>query len=131
VAAMSDLNPIATKCFHDMEASLAAWSLGRILSLDLPKFAAAALAAGTDSPSLRWLAGWSPTDATSPNELLMRVVDELGLEMPDSKSTARRYAVCVSRLILSAEIRPADRAKEIWRTTRAANEPTLHDLDSF
>jgi hypothetical protein len=97
----------------------------------LPNFAAAALSQGTDCQALRELAGLSSVDVTEAGKLLERAVHELGLTVPDKPTAALRYAICVSRLILSNEVAPYEAAMALWDASLAVGDSSFHELDAF
>ena len=98
-------------------------------SRDLPRFAAEALSHDIDSQALRVLAGLSTADTVVAGELFERAIHELGWAIPDKRSAALRYAVCVSRLILSGEVAPSAGAKALWDASLAVEDSAFHELD--
>lgn len=118
-------------CFRDPQTAVAMWTLGVTVSADLSSIATTFLADGLDSPSLRGLAGMTPSDDGDLEALWTDALRELGLVIPDKPAAAILYAQCVSRLILSGDTKPYEGAKIIWQASLAVSDPSFHELDPF
>jgi hypothetical protein len=123
--------PSATKCLHDLRGAVAAWVLGFLQTDDLPQLAATALGEGLDNAALRQLSGVTSADIDVGNELLRRGLEESGWSVPDERTAAVQYAVCVSRLILSEDLTPYQGARAIWQASLSVGDRSFHDLDPF
>lgn len=125
------LDLVTAKCIDRLETAVAAWTLGRVESLDLPRVATAWLAHGHDSPAVQVLAGYTSEDAFQPEVLWQQVLRELACPVLTKESAAVTYAVCVARLIVSSEVRPYEGAKALSRASLAVRDSAFHDLDPF
>ncbi len=87
------------------------------LSDDLPRIACDALVAGLDTPTLRELAGVTQREAHNSlvdcRALLLRALEELGLDPIPEDEARRQLAQLVSHDILDRRIDPFDGARRI------------------
>lgn len=90
--------------YSDLSLRMARYVLHDALPEDLPRFAAEALVAGIDSPSLRVLAGASHADTPSELHALFRAaVAELGLTFPGRVGAAYSIMRHWARRVCSGE----------------------------
>lgn len=88
--------------------------LGRQPPEELPSIATHALSAGVDSPSLRELAGTSPSDYQDARDLFLRAIEELGIDVP-SVDQARWGCVREWALdMVEGRLSPFVASRRIW-----------------
>ncbi|WP_147431892.1 hypothetical protein [Motilibacter peucedani] len=97
--------------------AIAAWELvtGELRTEELPALAVEALGRGVDSPTLGELAAQSPSDVRASRDLFVRVLDELGIELPDQDRARWNLVRETARAVVEAEIVPEAGARRIWR----------------
>lgn len=106
-------------------------ALGLLYREDLADVAASALADGCDSPSLRMLAGLTPSEADGARPLFERALCELGISVPDKRKAIMRLAREMARDIVSGTTRAYDGAMAIWDLALRAPTENLPELDAF
>lgn len=103
------------------------WAAGDQPHRDLPDAAAEMLANGSDSPSLRELAGAPPDDYWQVKWLFERTLHELGIPVLDEQDALWALARQVAQEIVDGDRSPTDGATWIWRhlSHRLAEEGDL------
>ena len=86
---------------------------------DLPDLAAAALAAGSDTPALRELAGTPRSDVRAARDLFLQAVEELGWRVPTEDEARRQLARHWAGEMLAGRLTPYEASSLIW--WKAAN----------
>jgi hypothetical protein len=97
----------------------------------LPGVAAAELANGRDSPSLRALAALSPGNLDEAKALFERSLIELGMKVPSSHEAVMFLARDIAARILDGTTTPYDGARQISTMSLQANEDSFPELDTF
>ncbi|MGD9729511.1 MAG: hypothetical protein AB7R40_26295 [Nitrospiraceae bacterium] len=105
--------------------------LGLLEPVALVEFAVDALECGSDSPSLRILAGLSCDNTSEIMAYFYRILSELGIALPEKYDAVMTLAQGIAKEILSGAIRPDDGAKRIWVLTLRCNNLQFPALDSF
>jgi len=98
----------------DLPDAAAFWQLELLASEDLPLIAANALERGSDSPSLRILAGEAEKVASTVGPLFLRALHELGIPLPAPASAQMTVARFYARKILDGSLSPYEGAYRIW-----------------
>jgi hypothetical protein len=114
-----------------LERARALSVLGMIGAEEIIAVATDALVLGSDSPSLRELAGTSTYDVDDVPRLLEQAARELGFRELTKEEALRAVSTDICRQISSGEIRPYDGAKWLWRTVVESEAPHHHELDPF
>lgn len=97
-----------------LNADIEKYVLGSLLSDDLPRVALEALEAGYDSPSLRQVAGASGADPRDINDLFIRALTELRIQMPSPADAALSLARQIAGEVVQGTISPYEGARRIW-----------------
>jgi len=98
----------------DLETAFALFEADQIWVESLPEIAAEALAEGSDSPSLRLLAGMAPFDPRDARNLFLMAMQELGIPRPDSHQAALVAARWLATQCLNGAMSLADGCGRIW-----------------
>jgi hypothetical protein len=107
------------------------WILGRLAKSELPETACCLLESGSDSPSLRQLAGLMPDEVDQAGKLFEDALSELGRQRISVATAMYRYIYLISCEIISGATTPKSGADKIWRTVLATQIPEFHDADPF
>lgn len=105
--------------------------LGMISPEEVIAIATDALVLGSDSPSLRELAGASTFQVDDVPRLLEQTSRELGFRELTKEEALIAISADICEQITSGEVRPYDGAKCIWRTVVGSEAPHHHELDPF
>jgi hypothetical protein len=114
-----------------LERARALSVLGMIGAAEVIAIATDALVLGSDSPSLRELAGTSTYDVDDVPRLLEQTARELGFRELTKEEALRVVSADICQRITSGEVRPYDGAKWIWRTIVESEAPHHHELNPF
>jgi hypothetical protein len=125
-----ELNPVQM-ILSPLERAMAFSVLGTIGAEEIIAIATDAIVLGSDSPSLRELAGTSTGDVDEVPRLLEQTARELGFRQLTKEEALRAVSTDICRQISSGEVRPYDGAKWLWRTVVESEVPHQHELDPF
>jgi hypothetical protein len=115
----------------DLEVAEALWILGLLDLHLLPQVAAKALENGTDTPALRQLAGLTTSEVGDVEKLFSKTLRELDRQPLTPRDALSRYAVAISKDIVSGRQDPFSGARKIWKATLQVEDHTFHDFDPF
>lgn len=99
----------------DLKTAFALFEADQIWVESLPEIATEALTEGSDSPSLRLLAGFAPLDPRDARDLFYLAMQELGIPRPDSHQAALIAARWLATQCLNGAISVPDGCGRIWR----------------
>jgi hypothetical protein len=99
----------------DLETAFALLEADQIGVESLPDIATEALAEGSDSPSLRLLAGIAPFDPRDARDLFLMAMHELGIPRPNSHQAALIAARWLATECLNGAMSLEDGCRRIYR----------------
>lgn len=88
--------------------------LGMLFTKELPQIGLAILGAGSDTPSLRRLAGEDGSDCEESRKLFVKSLFELGIEVPSESEAGMIISKAIAQDVLSGNLGPYEGARKIW-----------------
>jgi hypothetical protein len=105
--------------------------LGLSAPAELVNAAVRSLEEGHDSPSLRLLAGLTPTETAKAEELFDGALAELSLLRPSKRDAVMSLALATADAVSSGAMTPSEGARRIWEFTLRVPKERFPELDTF